>query len=144
MLYTVGVKRPLGLGWKKYRVRGHRWDQGRLILDLSNDFQLHIPGVKIRAFRVYPDIRHILKTMEENKRRQADLEERARREHEAWLHEQQRMRHPTSRFADEEIGELPAIAEPAEPTPYQLAQERAHVRVRGILQSNGQQPQAEA
>jgi regulator of protease activity HflC (stomatin/prohibitin superfamily) len=59
MLYTVGIKR-LFWGFKKYQVTGHKWDNWRLILDLPDGSQLHIPGVKISALKVYPDVRQAI------------------------------------------------------------------------------------
>jgi hypothetical protein len=56
--YTVGVRRPFGLGWRKFRVSAHRHvvlDKGILELDLVDGGLLTVPDVGSKWVRVYPD-----------------------------------------------------------------------------------------
>ncbi len=55
MSYTVGVKRRFGLGYRRFSVTGHDWQNGRFILNLVDGCQEHIPGFSAPALKVYAD-----------------------------------------------------------------------------------------
>lgn len=55
MAYTIGIKRRFLPGYRKVQVKGHDWQNGRFILNLTDGSQLHIPGFQTPDVKVYPD-----------------------------------------------------------------------------------------
>ncbi len=55
MSYTIGLKRRFIPGYRKIRVKGHEWQNGRFILNLEDGSQDHIPGFSIPYLKVYAD-----------------------------------------------------------------------------------------
>jgi len=141
--YTVGLKRRFFFGWRKFKVQGHSWENGRLVMDLASGHQVHVPGVKIRAFQVYPDIKHVLQTLEQNKQAQEKERQWAEYQEEQEYHQrmlqQQMGRQPAATQQQMEAApSLPPFQQGAEETPMDRARALANERVRGIPQGNAE------
>lgn len=110
-MYTVGLKRRWWFGYKEYDVTAHSWDNGRLILNQVDGSQIHLPGVRSVAVKVYPDF---------------------------WIHLHSLPRQERLPEVGPQLAE-PAI-EDVEPPPHDHVspevKKRAAERVRGILQSS--------
>lgn len=67
MSYTVGIKRRYWFGYRKLRVTGHDWQNGRFLLNLEDGSQEHLPGFHLDGLRVYPDFWVHLKQLEHSR-----------------------------------------------------------------------------
>lgn len=52
-MYTVGIKRRFGLGFRKEEVQSHYWENGRIVLLLADDSQESLPGHVVYCLKVY-------------------------------------------------------------------------------------------
>lgn len=71
-MYTIGIKRKFGIGFRKYRVKGHTTEfslrvtgengdpvirdiKPRLVLRLEDDSRVLIPKIEDKEWRIYSD-----------------------------------------------------------------------------------------
>jgi hypothetical protein len=54
-MYTVGVKRRFWFGYREFEVKAHTWQGDRLVLNLLDGSELHVPGVRSVPIKVYPN-----------------------------------------------------------------------------------------
>lgn len=146
MLYTVGIRRRFGLGWKKHKVVGHSWKEMRLILEFQDGSQIHVPGFKVKAFKVYPDLKAAIEADKRKMEKHHWDEFHKQREREKEAHYIAELKSkaesiyrpiPTQVHGPETDKENHLPQERGPQTLLEQAQESAHARVRGILQGGG-------
>lgn len=155
-VFTVGIKRRFFPGFKRYLVTSFNWlnvDRW-LSLKIADGSELQIPGVKVKALKVYPDVKIVLekrkKRAEEDRRILEETLEKQRIHEESvqagiaekqrqleFQLEQQNQReldliHEADRQSLAELEQRRRMATPPQ-TMEQVARERAHDQVRGII-----------